>query len=36
VLKAIIGWPNLLISEEGDQIQTDLKEVVIIKTRKKP
>lgn len=37
VPKAIIDRPNLLISEEGDQIQIDLKEVVIIiKTRKKP
>lgn len=36
VPKAIVERPNLIISEEGDQIQIDLKEVVIlIRTRKK-
>lgn len=36
VPKSLIDRPNLLISEDGDQIQIDLKEIVIIiKTRKK-
>lgn len=37
VPKALVTRPNVLISEEGDSIQIDLKEIVIIiKTRKKP
>lgn len=33
--KLLIDRPNLLISEEGDRIQIDLKELVIIQHRKK-
>lgn len=37
VPKALLTRPNVLISEDGDSIQIDLKEIVIIiKTRKKP
>jgi hypothetical protein len=35
VPKALIDRPNLLISEEGDRIQIDLKEIVIIIQQRK-
>jgi hypothetical protein len=35
VPKSLIDRPNLLISEEGDRIQIDLKEIVIIIQQRK-